>query len=103
MSKGRVAKRRTKSVTKRRVVKRRTKSVTKRKGSKRRTKSVTKRKGTKRKGTKRKGTKRKSSKRNMKGGAIRLPSEYFGKDSGRYGLDNHKGVSFPNTNLSYSP
>ena len=85
-------------MSKGRVVKRRTKSVTKRKGSKRRTKSVTKRKG-----SKRKGTKRKSSKRNMKGGAIRLPSEYFGKDSGRYGLDNHKGVSFPNTNLSYSP
>jgi hypothetical protein len=100
MSKGRVAKRRTKSVTKGRVAKRRTKSVTKRKGTKRK---GTKRKGAKRKGTKRKGTKRKSSKRNMKGGAIRLPSEYFGKDSGRYGLDNHKGVSFLNTNLSYSP
>ena len=93
MPKRSVVKRKTKSVTKGRVAKRKTKSVTKRKGSKRRTKSV----------TKRKGTKRKSNKRNMKGGAIRLPSEYFGKDSGSYGLDNHKGVGFPNTNLSYSP
>ena len=95
MPKGRVAKRRTKSVTKGRVAKRRTKSVTKGRVAKRRTKSVTKRKGTKRK--------KKSSKKRMRGGAIRMPSEYFGKDSGRYGPDNHKGCSFPNTNLSYSP
>lgn len=88
VTKGRVAKRKTKSVIKGRVAKRKTKSITKRKGTKIRTKSVTKRKGTKRK---------------MSGGAIRMPSEYFGKDSGRYGLDNHKGCSFPNTNLSYSP
>lgn len=87
---------------------RKSKFTTKRKGTKKRTKSVTKRKmnksSTKRKGTKRKGTKRKkkSSKKRMRGGAIRMPSEYFGKDSGRYGADNHKGVSFPNTDLYYT-
>jgi len=37
----------------------------------------------------------------MKGGAIRLPSEYFGKNSGKYkGVSNHKGSSFPLTNLT---
>ena len=51
-------------------------------------------------------TRSKSSRRNSKkGGAIRLPSEYFGKNSSRYTTANknsHTGTSFPGTNLSYS-
>lgn len=47
-----------------------------------------KRRSPKRKSPKRKSPKRKSPKRkSLKGGAIRLPSEYFGKMSGRY-FDN---------------
>lgn len=46
--------------------------------------------------------KKKTSKRkkSMRGGAIRYPAEYFGKNSGRYGEDNHKGASFPVPNLT---
>ena len=46
--------------------------------------------------------KKKSSKRkkSMRGGAIRYPAEYYGKNSGRYGEDNHKGASFPVPNLT---
>ena len=46
--------------------------------------------------------KKKSSKRKktMRGGAIRYPAEYYGKNSGRYGEDNHKGASFPVPNLT---
>ena len=63
---------------------------------KRRT-SKTSRKTRKPRKSSRKG---KSSKR---GGAIRMPSEYFGKNSGRYvSKSNHKGVSFPKTNLKYT-
>lgn len=43
--------------------------------------------------------KRKSSKR---GGAIRMSSEYFGKNSGRYGGKTGHSVSFPHTNLKYT-
>jgi hypothetical protein len=43
--------------------------------------------------------KRKSSKR---GGAIRMSSEYFGKNSGRYGAKTGHSVSFPHTNLRYT-
>ena len=66
---------------------------------KRRT-SKTSRKSRKTRKTRKSNRKGKSSK---KGGAIRMPSEYFGKNSGRYSeKSNHKGVSFPNTNLFYS-
>ena len=61
-----------------------------------RRKSRTSRKRNKSRKSNRKG---KSSK---KGGAIRFPSEYFGKNSGRYGEKSGHSVSFPNTNLKYT-
>ena len=61
-----------------------------------RRKSRTSRKRNKSRKSNRKG---KSSKR---GGAIRFPSEYFGKNSGRYGGKTKHGSSFPHTNLRYT-
>jgi hypothetical protein len=49
--------------------------------------------------TRKSSKKRKSSKR---GGAIRMPSEYFGRNSGKYGEKTKHGVSFPHTNLNYT-
>ena len=60
------------------------------------------------------GTK-KSTKKSKKGGAIRMPSEYYGKNSGRYFspkdiktsydtfYGKSVGKSFPNTNLAPGP
>jgi len=61
-----------------------------------RRKSKTSRKTRKTRKSSRKG---KSSK---KGGAIRMPSEYFGRNSGKYGAKTKHGVSFPHTNLNYT-
>ena len=53
-------------------------------------------------------TSRKTRKSNRKGktskngGAIRFPSEYFGKNSGRYGGKTSNSVSFPHTDLRYT-
>ena len=96
--------------------KRKSKKVARR--SRRRGKSVNKkhvrksvkRRSPKRKSPKRKSTKRKSPKRkSLKGGAIRLPSEYFGKVSNRYfDTSNHsmssrpKGKIMPGPNYKYS-
>ena len=41
--------------------------------------------------TRRKNSKRKNRRRSKRGGAIRLPSEYFGGDSGRYVADANVG------------
>ena len=49
--------------------------------------------------TRKSSKKRKSSKR---GGAIRMASEYFGKNSGRYGEKTSHSVSFPHTDLRYT-
>jgi len=49
--------------------------------------------------TRKSSKKRESSKR---GGAIRMSSEYFGKNSGRYGAKSGHSVSFPHTNLRYT-
>jgi len=61
-----------------------------------RRKTKTSRKRSKSRKLSRKG---KSSKN---GGAIRFPSEYFGKNSGRYGGKTKHGSSFPHTNLRYT-
>ena len=45
---------------------------------------------------------RKKSKSSKRGGAIRMSSEYFGKNSGRYGGKTSHSVSFPHTNLKYT-
>ena len=42
-------------------------------------------------GGNRKNKKNKRNKKNKKGGAIRMPSEFFGVDSGRYGADPNLG------------
>ena len=65
--------------------------------------SVVKRRKTK---TSRKTRKTRKSNRKGKtsknGGAIRFPSEYFGKNSGRYGGKTSNSVSFPHTDLRYT-
>ena len=75
--------------------------VNKRKGSKSK-KSGYRTKKSRPKSKKKSSRKKKTSKRkkSMRGGAIRYPSEYYGKNSGRYGEDNHKGASFPVPNLT---
>lgn len=46
-------------------------------------------------------TKSKVKKTKSRGGAIRMPAEYFGKNSGKYSSNsNHKGKSFPWTDLN---
>ena len=55
------------------------------------------------KSSNRKSSKSRKYKKTKKGGAIRMPSEYFGKNSGRYSSkSNHKGISFPWTDLNLS-
>ena len=64
-----------------------------------RRKSRTSRKTQKTRKTRKSSRKGKSSK---KGGAIRMASEYFGKNSGRYGGKTSHSVSFPHTDLKYT-
>jgi hypothetical protein len=58
-------------------------------------------KSSKVKRTKSSKSKRTKSSKVKRGGAIRMPAEYFGKNSGKYhNKSNHTGESFPWTNLN---
>ena len=99
---------------KRKVAKIKSKKSIKNKSKKPIVTKNTKRLGTKKRSYKTKKSKSKSkkplrkkhsskNKKSMRGGAIRYPAEYYGKNSGRYGASNHKGSSQPYTDLKLSP
>ena len=77
----------------------------KRKSPKNIKQQVSKKRKTNTKKRKRGKSRKRSTRKSKKGGAIRLPGEFFGRNSNRYtnaNKNSHKGTSFPGTNLSYT-
>ena len=73
------------------------KKSSKKRSSKKRSskKRSSKKRSSKKRSSKKRSSKKRSSKKHKRGGAVRLPSQYFGGSSGRYSSkpSDHKGVS----------
>ena len=73
------------------------KRSSKKRSSKKRSskKRSSKKRSSKKRSSKKRSSKKRSSKKHKRGGAVRLPSQYFGGSSGRYSSkpSDHKGVS----------